>query len=133
MTTDTDALVRTALDVIGVDAIFDRSLDTLMEKLKDALGIGVASPHSGGSAGPSGLSALREQLAGFRSEHASIYHDLLLKHLGPDQLEACVEALASAPVRRYFAAATAMLPELEKGMLVLGHHLTKIAFADEAE
>ena len=111
MTTDSDMMARTAVQITRAAPLFDQLVNVLLPHRHDE--IAGWSAAEGGKRDPTAaeLSALRERLDGYFPEFSRLYLTLLRQHLGPN-LPVVLAALSNEFVQTYFRALASMEPEL---------------------
>jgi hypothetical protein len=138
MTTDLADAARTLIQVTQAARVFDRLVDSLIERLRgDAHAAPVSCEVRLRQDGTleiadAELVAMRERMDALYPEFQGLYGNLLLKHLGAEHVDEVVGVLRSEPMQRYFRARRQMEQALVEGMSTLGQKLSDAMYQSQA-
>lgn len=110
---------RTLMTLTGANTKFDALVDSIMARLRLALGVPPADSEDADLEAERELAQLKNRLRAFYPEYEALCHELLLKYLGPHVLVAVVPLLDGDDVRQYLKAMQLMEPELTERVALL--------------
>jgi hypothetical protein len=101
---------------------------TRAASLFDRLANGIATMPHARADGSSADATVRERLDGLFPKFRALYGGLLVKHIGPDQVNDVLRALDNRAVRSYLVALEKMEPELIAGLQDLTREMIASVF-----